>query len=192
MKKRILAIMLSLSACVLVLFGCEQGTTENSENNITDYSKNDISTTENSIPESESSDTVVSTEQPENESSSDFELKPQYFNDVQRTVYTFFKAYVLGDIDTAKSVMDSPENPCLEEFPTKNDSWCIGSMDKVESYYVELIRCDYNEKSETTEVTVDVAYSDITDESIFYISIDLSTDDINGGIWKINQFFEEA
>lgn len=184
------AIILTLSVCTLGFIGCTEDTTN--ENSFENSSENEISTSESSIAESENSDSIVSTEQSENESLADVPLDLHDYNDVQKTAYDFFKAYVLGDIDKAKSLMDSPDNPYLEEFPTKSDSWCIGSMDQIESYYVELIRCVYNEESGITEVTVEIAYSDITDESIFYISIDLSSDDIKSGIWKINHFFEEA
>lgn len=189
MKKSVLAIILALSACTIVFFGCEQGVTESSENSIVSSSKNDISKTESSLPESESSVIDIAIE---SESSSDFQLEPRYFSDVQKTAYEFFKAYVLGDIEKAKGLMDSPDNPDLEQFPSKSDSWCIGSMDKIESYSVEWIRCVYNEDSGITKVSVDIAYSDVTDESLFYINLILVSDNVKIGKWKIIDFTEEA
>ena len=64
MKKSVLAIILALSACTLLFYGCEQGATESDENSIVSSSKNDISKTESSTPESESSVIDIAVDQP--------------------------------------------------------------------------------------------------------------------------------
>ena len=189
----VFAIVFSLSSCILGFTGCGEDISENSSKNNSESSLvNEVSNHENSMPKTEISDSSESLEQSNETTSSEIQLESQYSNDVQRTAFEFFKAYVLGDIEKAKGLMDSPDNLDLEQFPDTSDSWCIGSMDKVESYYVELIRCVNNEDTGVTDVTVDIAYSTIADESILYISLDLSSNDIKSGSWKINRFVEEA
>ena len=123
-------------------------------------------------------------------------FKTEYLH-LQNEVFRFFKAYVFGDIETAKSMMDSEDNPSLSNIPFEKGD-CIGSLEKVRNYAVELIDYQYDEVNGVGVASVNVHFSTY-DESITYMILDLTSSDIVsddgkviGKSWTVTFFDFEA
>ncbi len=65
--------------------------------------------------------------------------------DIRDTAVEFFEAYMMADIETAKALMDSEDNDCLEYFPST-----ARPFDSVEMWNMELIYEKCIEDSVTT------------------------------------------
>lgn len=118
----------------------------------------------------------VTTENSELEDEIDNNFFTKDYSHLQNEVFRFFKAYVLGDIEASKSMMDSEDNPSLSNIPQNKDD-CIGSLKNVRNFAVEFSSYQYDEVNGIGKASIDVHFSSY-DESIMYMTIDLTSKDI--------------
>lgn len=116
-----------------------------------------------------------------------------HYIQVMYTAYDFFKAYVFGDVETAKLLMDSPDNECLEYFSSQD--YCIGSMDEINTYAVELISCTYDADSGNYKVAVHIHFT--TEDAIDYmvmtfVSQDVTVENYTYKVWKVSYYDFDA
>ncbi len=126
----------------------------------------------------------------------DYILTQRFFNDLALDVpeeeydriadmaYSFFKAYVLGNIDAAREMMaiTDYEPPCMDYFPDEES--CIGSMDKIESYEFEIKVYNYQEHDGKIGIHTEIAFS--IDQNINYMWIDMTDDNGELSIWNFD------
>ena len=75
-----------------------------------------------------------------------------YYPGVQNTAFKFFRAFVRADANTAYSLIDSLDNPCMEYFNTTNTD----TLHNVGSFAIEVV--SYN-------------YDPTTDSGVAYLSV---------------------
>ena len=109
---------------------------------------------------------------------------------LQDQVFTFFKAYIQGDIETARQLMITPTPDCISYFSTEK-----GTLDHVTNYAVELIsHADEVEGVRPETAHLDIRYGLEGNESIIYMCIEFELcetvghDGIASNVWLIRNY----
>lgn len=74
-----------------------------------------------------------------------------HYKSVQNLSFKFFRAYFMADINTARGLIDSLENPCLEYLNSE-----AKSLQPMSGYAVEIIKYEYDESGKNGTATVHV------------------------------------
>ncbi len=73
---------------------------------------------------------------------------------INQTALAFFEAYRYADIAAANALLDSPDNPCLEHFPT------VPVQAYLSEYYpFDVIRCITDNDGRVAKVYADIGWS---------------------------------
>ncbi len=82
-----------------------------------------------------------------------FLTKPYY--DFESIALSFYNAYMQNDIETAKALMDSPDNECLEYFSNS-----INEYNSIKRGRISLSNVINDNSGNITEANLDIAFSD--------------------------------
>ena len=74
-----------------------------------------------------------------------------HYKSVQNVAFKFFRAFFLADINTAKGLIDSLDNPCLEYFNSQ-----ASTLQTMSGYAVEIVEYEVDESGKSGSATVDV------------------------------------
>jgi len=85
------------------------------------------------------------------------------FEVIRQTALAFFEAYRNGDDTAAMALLDTPDNPCLEYFPTKPVQAYLS-----EYYPFDVIRCFTDSEGRVTKVTADIGWSTEEDPAMSF------------------------
>lgn len=96
----------------------------------------------------------------------------------------FFEAYAAADIDTAKMLADSPNNPCFEYFVTEP----IGEVTHCEYEFTDF---GYDKEAKLHTVILEIEY-DVGNNEYTYMFICLATEKLFKGEWKVTYYDFEA
>lgn len=191
--EKLLVMILVLCMCLFTFASCVENKNTTSESSETSKEQSIASSSEID------NNSAISEESSKSENSESVsEIKTDHFSEsaeyiqVMYTAFTFFKAYVLGDIETATEMMDSPDNSCLSYFSSEES--CIGSLDDINTYAVELIKYELDD-SGNYKVRIDIHFSTV--DNIDYMSMTLVSEDVSFEgftykVWKVTYYDFEA
>ena len=80
---------------------------------------------------------------------------------VRGTAMRFFEAYCMADLAAAQTLVDSPDHPCLKQFPTVPVQAYVS-----EHYPFELIRCITDSDGRATKLDADIGWFDNEDPTV--------------------------